>query len=450
MVQKKILLWPSHDPDQYIKIADLLVQNNPNLSLKLFFLKKPKVKITHEYITYESLIESCDMPEDELVRTSPVNFNELILTDRIHKKNQNLRYVLARFIFSLKDYLKSNEIDSVFGYAVSDSITYGCYKLCKQLNIPYYFLIGSKIQDYFYISSNLNGYPETSNIQSLSIKESKKLIKRVVQDQVSPKYASDKSMLANKPLLQSLKSMTSLLSARILQKNKYLDVEMALKTALIRKCRQQLSFMELKRLSENFENLNNKKFIYFPLHLHPETATLIWGRWIHDQLELIKIISRVIPNDCYIFVKEHKVAAGRHELGFYQKISNLPNVKILEMNTNSFEISSWASAVATISGTAGFEALCQNKKVLLFGDADYANLPNVIKCYDLSKIRENVTQAFSLPNLENSDIFENHVFLEYVQMKLNSSIALDDYSANSVDSDLISKLTMLFEEKIFN
>jgi len=35
-------------------------------------------------------------------------------------------------------------------------------------------------------------------------------------------------------------------------------------------------------------------------------------------------------------------------------------------------------------------------------------------------------------------------------MKLNSSIAFDDYSPNSVDSDLISKLTMLFEEKILN
>jgi len=185
------------------------------------------------------------------------------------------------------------------------------------------------------------------DIQSLSIKESKKLIKGMIENQVSPKYASDKSMLANKPLLQSLKSMTSLLSARILQKNRYLDVEMNLKTAILRKLRQQLSFMELKRLSENFENLKNKKFIYFPLHLHPETATLIWGRWIHNQVELIKIISRVMPNDCYIFVKEHKVAAGRHDLGFYQKISNLPNVKILEMNTNSFKISSRASAVAT-------------------------------------------------------------------------------------------------------
>jgi len=87
---------------------------------------------------------------------------------------------------------------------------------------------------------------------------------------------------------------------------------------------------------------------------------------------------------------------------------------------------------------------------LLFGDADYANLPNVIKCYDLSKIRENVSQALLSSNLENSDIFENHAFFEYVQMKLNSSIAFDDYSPNSVDSDLISKLTMLFEEKILN
>ena len=43
------------------------------------------------------------------------------------------------------------------------------------------------------------------------------------------------------------------------------------------------------------------------------------------------------------------------------------------MNTNSFDIIEESSAVATISGTAGFEAICQNKKVLLFGDVDYVN-----------------------------------------------------------------------------
>ena len=447
MTQKRILLWPSHEPLQYIKVADLIAKKNSNIDITLFFLKKPNIKISHSFITFEDLIDSCNLSEIELQNIIQLNINELLLTDRIHKSGQNTRLILLKFIYSLKEFLVDKKIEIIFGYAVSDSITYGCYRLCESLGIPYYFLIGSKIKDYFYISSNLNGYPEESSIQSLTIDKAKTVIKQVTEDKISPQYASDKSMLANKSIFQSFKSMSSLLIERLRQKNKYLDVEMSLKTAFLKKITQQISFRELNNLSSSFDGLGNERFIYFPLHLHPETATLIWGRWGHNQLELIKQISRVIPNDCYIYVKEHKVAAGRHKIGFYKEISKLPNVKIIEMNTNSFDIIEESSAVATISGTAGFEAICQNKKGLLFGDADYVNLPNVIKCYDCSELRLNIKQAL-LPS--DSDIFENQSFLEYVQKKLNASIILNNYNATSIDDELISNLSMLFEEKIYS
>lgn len=422
-----------------------MVQRDPSLDITIFCLKKPNIEISHNFITYEDLVDSCNLAENELLDSATLNINELLQADRIHKPNQDIRLVLLKFIYSLKIFLLKNRIEIIFGYAVSDSITYGCYKLCKQLEIPYYFLIGAKIQDYFYISSNLNGYPEHSSIQSFNVSESRSLIEKVTKERVSPKYASDSSMLANKPILKSLQTMFHLLLARLSQGNKYLDVEMPLKKAVIKKISQQLSFKELNKLSVSFDGLEDKKFIYFPLHLHPETATLIWGRWGHNQIELIKKISRVIPNDCYIYVKEHKVAAGRHKLGFYKDIADLPNVKIIDMNTNSFDISARSIAVATISGTAGFEAICQNKKVLLFGDADYAHLPNVIKCYDFSKMRFNVEKAMTESCI---DVYENKLFLEYVQMKLNASIAFNSYSSTSIDESIISNLSLLFEEKL--
>ena len=97
---------------------------------------------------------------------------------------------------------------------------------------------------------------------------------------------------------------------------------MSLKTAFLKNYPTDF-FRELNTLSSSFDGLGNERFIYFPLHFTPETATLIWGCWGHNQLELIKQISRVIPNDCYIYVKEHKVAAGRHKIGFYKEISKL-------------------------------------------------------------------------------------------------------------------------------
>ena len=76
---KKIVLWPSHDPDQYIRVADKLINSNPDLEISFFLLKKPNLKIPYNFITYESLVESCNLKEDELAYESPLNINEFLL-----------------------------------------------------------------------------------------------------------------------------------------------------------------------------------------------------------------------------------------------------------------------------------------------------------------------------------------------------------------------------------
>ena len=49
---------------------------------------------------------------------------------------------------------------------------------------------------------NLNGYPGNM-IKSLTIDKAKTVIKQVTEDKISPQYASDKSMLANKSIFES-------------------------------------------------------------------------------------------------------------------------------------------------------------------------------------------------------------------------------------------------------
>ena len=74
-----------------------------------------------------------------------------------------------------------------------------------------------------------------------------------------------------------------------------------------------------------------------------------------------------MPDDA-LLVKEHKVAV-RHKKGYYQKISRLPNTHIVDTDTNSHDLISHSSRLS-ISGTAGFEAYCHSKPVILMGDVD--------------------------------------------------------------------------------
>src|SRR5439155_10807780 len=45
------------------------------------------------------------------------------------------------------------------------------------------------------------------------------------------------------------------------------------------------------------DHLKASKYFVWPLHFHPEAATLILGRKINDQLALIEIISKNLPID---------------------------------------------------------------------------------------------------------------------------------------------------------
>ena len=86
-----------------------------------------------------------------------------------------------------------------------------------------------------------------------------------------------------------------------------------------------------------------------------------------DQFNIIEILSASVPNNVYIFVKEHpaQLSFGRSSIE-YLAFSNLKNVKIVDMNTDTFDLIDKSIAVATCTGTAGFEALFKRKPVLFF------------------------------------------------------------------------------------
>ncbi|MDA9943700.1 capsular biosynthesis protein [Paracoccaceae bacterium] len=120
------------------------------------------------------------------------------------------------------------------------------------------------------------------------------------------------------------------------------------------------------------------KFIYVPLHFQPERTSLPEGCEYYDQLKLVKLISKLAGTSITIAVKEHKTQFNsalpfdqHRSKQFYQKLSKLKNVVLLSEEQNSVELIDNSLCVATITGTAGWEALCRGVPVLAFGTAWY-------------------------------------------------------------------------------
>ena len=133
----------------------------------------------------------------------------------------------------------------------------------------------------------------------------------------------------------------------------------------------------------NFENQDidlSRDYIYFPLQLQPELTTSALGGRFRDQALAIESLARVLPDGVRILVKENP-RQGAYMRGpmFFHRLNRIPSVTFLPSWADTRALTLNAMAVASITGTVGWEAICQGKPALVFGNAWYRKLPGVLE-----------------------------------------------------------------------
>ncbi len=124
----------------------------------------------------------------------------------------------------------------------------------------------------------------------------------------------------------------------------------------------------------------SKKFVYFPLHVQPEMTTDTLGGIYEDQLLAIERLDRILPSDYYIYVKENPAQTYyKRNKEFFDRLEAIPKAVLVNPETNTYDLIENAEFVATITGTAGWEAITAGKKCLCFGYAWYRSLAGVIR-----------------------------------------------------------------------
>jgi hypothetical protein len=128
------------------------------------------------------------------------------------------------------------------------------------------------------------------------------------------------------------------------------------------------------------------KYIYFPMHYQPEATSSPIGDMYVNQFLCIEMLLKHTPDYIFIYVKEHSSQFMSQFLGhtcrikeFYYDISRNPRVKLISIETNPYELMKNAFAVATITGTAGWEAICNRIPVIAFGTVWYEKYSGVIR-----------------------------------------------------------------------
>ena len=135
----------------------------------------------------------------------------------------------------------------------------------------------------------------------------------------------------------------------------------------------------------------NRKYIYIPLNYQPERTTSPQGGIFVDQLLMIEMLSYSIPDDWVIYVKEHPtqwmprgtIYFSYRYKGYYEAVSKLKNVKIIPIDVDTYTAINNSQAVATVTGTAGWEAVLRSKPAIVFGYPWYQHCHGVFSVNDV-------------------------------------------------------------------
>lgn len=142
----------------------------------------------------------------------------------------------------------------------------------------------------------------------------------------------------------------------------------------------------LFRKNRYFDLPKDEDYVYMPLHLIPESTTFVKAPYYVNELEIIEQISKSLPIGWKLYVKEHQSMLGERSFKFYKRISELPNVKMVQFNYYK-DPKPWiehAKGVVTITGTTALEAAMLGKRAIILGIVPFAMIDGIkqIKSYD--------------------------------------------------------------------
>ena len=130
-------------------------------------------------------------------------------------------------------------------------------------------------------------------------------------------------------------------------------------------------FSNKKQIKKNKDNLI--KNIVFTLHAVPESSILTFSNHSKEE-DLIYYISKLLPVNFNLLVKENKEMIGLREINFYKRISMLGNVILIDPFLNPSETLAMANGVIGNAGTSSLEALIKGIPCALFGYPEFKEL----------------------------------------------------------------------------
>ncbi len=166
----------------------------------------------------------------------------------------------------------------------------------------------------------------------------------------------------------------------------------------------------------------NAPYVLVNLHYQPEMSSNPSGGIFVDQLLFIEVLAKHLPAGHAIYVKEHPSQFHAHLAGhtsrmpeFYHDLASYPQVQLIPLPTDPLTLIRNSRAVATVSGTSGWEAMVLGKPVISFGLSWYEKYAGVLKIVDEKS-------AAMIPQFIEHFNFDERNLLAYLNAFSNKSV----------------------------
>ena len=214
-------------------------------------------------------------------------------------------------------------------------------------------------------------------------------------------------------------------------------------------------FLMKKKLTNNIKtkeyydqisisNIEDRNFIYFPAQYVPEPNSVIMLKTFENQLLILDMLNKAIPNDWKIYYKEHpetflsrQLSAPFRQTEYFAKLREFKKIKFMKSNFDTFELIK-KSKVTIGLGTAGWESLLLRKPTFVFDNIWYSLCKSAIKIETVNDIR-NTIKNINNHSVDDNDIqsymqailfetFESSIFSNKLEFKeMNKKVIREDY-----------------------
>jgi hypothetical protein len=140
----------------------------------------------------------------------------------------------------------------------------------------------------------------------------------------------------------------------------------------------------------------DSRFIFFPLHMAPESSVDTWAPFYQNQLAFAAQIALAMPADALFVVKLHFSDPDNYSRRQLQQLMLLPRLQIAHPNAPGRDFTDNAALVVGLQGTACLEAALLGKPVLLFGDSPYLYFPRTQRARRPDELPEQIRHMLEM------------------------------------------------------